>query len=124
MENKMAVLINGFVLKVKSTESVEYLNKLAYYVSNQIDAVNERNTGAIITERERTQLVAMNIANAYFQVAPELEELKESHKKLQKQHSDLEDENIKLTQEIKELKRQLDEEKIVPLPFSEGRKVK
>jgi cell division protein ZapA len=122
LENKVDVVINGEVFKIKSNESVEYLQKLAHYTGKQIEEITQRHAAVIINERVRTLLIALNIANDYFKVKPELDSLKAKHKQLQKEHTDVTDENIKLTEQVKNLQRQIEADKIVPLPFAEGRK--
>jgi cell division protein ZapA len=120
-ENQVDVVVNGEIFSVRSAESVEYMQKLAHYAGQRIDAVFKRYAAVRLSERERIILVALNIADDYFKVEPKLAQLTAEHKRLLNEHTKVSDENIKLEEELLRLKRELDN-KIVSLPLPEGRK--
>jgi len=137
MENKIEVVINGEIIPIKSSNSVEYLQRLAHYTGKKIDEVTERYSTIMIGERAKSYLLALNIADDYFKVEPELKKITSEHKRLQKEHIEVQDENIKLTErihslereaaqlraEIKELEESASEpNKIVSLILPDGRK--
>ncbi|MCL2605358.1 MAG: cell division protein ZapA [Defluviitaleaceae bacterium] len=128
MENHVDVVVNGEIFSIRSTESVEYLQKLAHYAGKQMDIIAKRYAAVRLSERERTLLVALNIANDYYKVEPQLAQLTAEHKRLLNEHTKVSDENIKLEEEVLRLKRELSQKqaeldnKIVSLPLPDGRK--
>jgi cell division protein ZapA len=128
MENHIDVVVNGEIFTIRSVESVEYLQKIAHYAGKKIDEVSERYAAVRLSERERTLLVALNVADDYFKVEPKLARLTTEHTTLKKEHTQISDENIKLTEEVQVLKRELEQvraeldNKIISLPLPEGRK--
>ncbi|MCL2500863.1 MAG: cell division protein ZapA [Defluviitaleaceae bacterium] len=128
MENHVDVVVNGEIFSVRSSESVEYMQKLAHYAGKQMDIISKRYASVRLSERERTLLVALNIANDYYKVEPKLTQLTAEHKRLQIEHTKVSDENIKLEMEVLSLKRELAQKqteldnKIVTLPLPDGRK--
>ncbi|MCL2189856.1 MAG: cell division protein ZapA [Defluviitaleaceae bacterium] len=140
MENKVEVVINGEVIPIKSSNSVEYIQKLAHYAGQRIEELAKRYETIMISERARSYLIALNIADDYLKVEPELKKLQNEHNKLTREHSQIYDENIKLTERVHSLERELaqaraeldemtitmaeEQNKIVQLqlPFGEARK--
>jgi cell division protein ZapA len=129
MENHVDVVINGEIFSIRSMESVEYIQKLAHYAGQRMDIIAKRYAAVRLSERERTLLVALNIADDYFKVEPKLTQLTAEHKRLLNEHTKVSDENIKLEEEVLRLKRELAQrqseadDKIIALPLPEGRKV-
>ena len=107
MVNKVEVVINGEVIPIRSTDTVEYIQKLAHYTGQRIEEVSKRYETVMISERARSYLIALNIADEYLKVEPELRKLKNEHNKLVREHSATYDENIKLTERVHNLEREL-----------------
>jgi len=107
MENRVDVVINGDVIKIKSSESIDYLQRLAHYTGVRINEISERYATIMISERERTLLMALNIADDYFKAEPEMKRLTAENKHLLKECTDVHDENIKLTERMHSLEREL-----------------
>lgn len=122
MANKISVVINGEVTTVVSDEPVEYVQRLAHYAGTKIEEVSKRYEKVMISERQRTFLVALNIADEYLKVEPTLTKLTAEHKKMVKEHTQVQDENIKLTELVKGLRQELAklrdkaDEKVVAMP--------
>jgi len=122
MENKVNVVINGEITTVVSTEPVEYVQRLAHYASKKIEEVAMRYDKIMISERQRTLLVSLNIADEYLKVEPELKRLTIENEALKKENTQTSDENIKLTELVKGLRQELarlrdgTDEKVVTLP--------
>ena len=129
MANKVSVVINGDVTTVISDEPVEYVQKLAHYTGQKIGEITSRYEKVMISERQKTFLVALNIADDYLKVEPELLHLREENKRLLSEHTYTADENAKLTKLIKDLRQELakhkdgEDDKVVTLPVSGTRKV-
>jgi len=129
MENKVNVVINGEITTVVSTEPVEHVQKLAHYASKKIEEVAVRYSKVMISERQRTLLVALNISDDYIKVEPELKRLTIENEALKKENVQTSDENIKLTELVKGLRQELAklrdgaDDKVVSLPVSTVRKV-
>lgn len=128
MANKVSVVINGEVTTVVSDESVEYLQRVAHYAGRKIEEAVGRYEKVMISERQKTFLVALNIADEYMKVEPELKKLRADNKRLLEEHTRTADENIKLTELVKGLRQELaklrdgTEDKVVTLPVSPSRK--
>jgi cell division protein ZapA (FtsZ GTPase activity inhibitor) len=129
MANKVNVVINGDVTTIVSDEPVEYVQKLAHYTGQKIEEATSRYEKVMITERQKTFLVALNIADDYLKVEPELKKLRAENKKLLAEHTYTADENAKLTKLVKDLRLELakykdgEEDKVVTLPLANARKV-
>jgi cell division protein ZapA (FtsZ GTPase activity inhibitor) len=128
MANKVSVVINGEVTTVVSDEPVEYVQKLAHYTGQKIEEATSRYEKVMISERQKTFLVALNIADEFLKVEPELKKLRAENKKLLAEHTQTMDENIKLTELVKGLRQELAkvrdgvEDKVVSLPVNGARK--
>ncbi|MCL2363115.1 MAG: cell division protein ZapA [Defluviitaleaceae bacterium] len=128
MENKVNVVINGEITTVVSTEPVEYVQRLGHYVSKKVEEVAMRYDKVMISERQRTLLVSLNIADEYMKVEPELKRLTIENEALKKENVQVSDENIKLTELVKGLRQELAklrdgvEDKVVALPVLPVRK--
>jgi len=107
MENRVKVVINGEIVTIRSGESMEYLQKLAHYTGTKIDEITERHSSVMISDKMRTLLIALNIADEYFKMEPQLVQLKSEQKKHSKEMAKLQEENILLTEKVHSLQREL-----------------
>jgi cell division protein ZapA len=135
MENRVDVVVNGEIFTIKSHESVDYLQRLAHYTSKRMDEISSKHAAVMINERIRTLLIALNIADDYFKVEPELTRLTAEREHFVKEMSRIQEENIMLSEKVHSLQRELtharaeldeldagDPNKIISLPV-DGRKV-
>jgi cell division protein ZapA len=73
LEKPISVNILGNDYIIQSDEDSEKVYKLAEYVNKKVKEINDNVTG--LSERRKVILVALNIANDYFQILKEKDEL-------------------------------------------------
>ena len=107
MDTRTEVIINGEIVPIRSGESMEYLQKVAHFTGIKINEVTERYSKKMISDKMRTLLIALNIADEYFKVEPQLTQLKSEQRRNLRELVKLQEENIRLTQEVHRLQREL-----------------
>jgi cell division protein ZapA len=73
LEKPISVNILGNDYIIQSDEDSEKVYKLAEYVNKKVKEINDNING--LSERRKIILVALNIANDYFQILKEKDEL-------------------------------------------------
>lgn len=73
MEKPVTVNILGNEYVIKSEEDAEKVNRIADYMNEKVKEINDNTEG--LSEKKKVILVALNIANDYFQVLKERDEL-------------------------------------------------
>jgi len=56
------------VITIRSEESAEYVQKIAMYVDQKIEMLKSKNVSAVVDDRLRTLLIALNLADDYFKI--------------------------------------------------------
>jgi len=105
--NKVEVLIGGEVITLRSNERVEHLHRLARYVDEKITTITAKTRAAVLSERVRSVLIALNVADDYFKSVDSFKDVELTQKKTAKEISQLQKENTLLQQRIKELQEEL-----------------
>jgi len=108
MENRVDVLIDGKVVTLKSTESEEYLHRLARYIDKKITDTTSASKTSMVDERTRTLLIALNVADDYFKSVEGVKELETMHKKILKEMERMQKENTTLQSKIKSIEADLE----------------
>jgi len=138
MKNKINVVIDGKVISLRSDESAEHMQKVAVYVDQKIAELKGKNLSAVVDERVRSILIAINLSDDYFKIKDKHTVLESEAKKLERTAAKHEKENIELAKrlaktqaelekvntEFEEFLRDFDnkEENIVPLIKAEPEK--
>jgi len=73
LEKPVTVNILGNEYVIKSEEDAEKVNRIADYMNEKVKEINDNTEG--LSEKKKVILVALNIANDYFQVLKERDEL-------------------------------------------------
>lgn len=73
MEKPVTVNILGNEYSIKSEEDTEQVYKIAEYMNEKVKEINDNTEG--LSDKKKVILVALNIANDYFQVKKERDEL-------------------------------------------------
>lgn len=73
MEKPITVNILGNEYVIKSEEDNEKVYKIAEYVNEKVKEINNNSEG--LSEKRKVILIALNIANDYFQILKERDEL-------------------------------------------------
>jgi len=127
MANKVDVYINGEPFTIVSDDPVEHVQKVAYFVTKKIEEVTAQYAQVMMSERKKTSLIALKIADEYLKVEPEIKRLKTENERLQVEHKETYDENIKLTELVKGLRQELAKHKDNPeekvISFTGAKKV-
>ncbi|MCL1787887.1 MAG: cell division protein ZapA [Defluviitaleaceae bacterium] len=108
MTNKVEVVIGGKVLSIRSEESAEHVQKIAMYVSQKIDMLKAKNLSAVVDERLKTLLIALNIADDHFKTKDQLTAQEVINKNLTAKAAKLEKENAALKSQTQKLQTKLD----------------
>ena len=104
---KVDVVINGEIVTLKSTEEPEYLHQLANYIDKKISEITSVNMTAVINERVRTLLIALNIADDYFKSKENSKGLDVTQKKVVKEMARMQEENTVLQKKVNNLQSEL-----------------
>jgi len=108
MTNKIDVVISGKVITIRSEESAEYVQKIAMYVDQKIEMLKSRNLSAVVDERLRTLLIALNLADDYFKIKDQYTAQEVINKTLTDDAARYEKENAFLKMQIITLQAELD----------------
>jgi len=108
MKNKIDVVIGGKVLTIRSEESAEHVQRIAMYVDQKIQMLKEKNLTAVVDDRLRALLIALNLADDYFKVKDLYTAQEVIYQKLAKETVKLEKENAYLKNQMKKLEAKLD----------------
>jgi len=100
MENKVDVVIGGEIVTLTSTESADYLQRLALYADQKIGEIKAKSKAAVLNDHARSLIIALNIADDYHKALDKLAALVPRMKKLM-------EENTLLTTEMKTMKVEL-----------------
>jgi cell division protein ZapA len=73
LEKPINVSILGNDITIKSEEDAEKIYKIAEYVNKKVKEIDEDASG--LSDKRKVILVALNIANEYFQILKERDEL-------------------------------------------------
>jgi len=73
LEKPITVNILGNEYVIKSEEDNEKVYKIAEYVNEKVKEINNNSEG--LSEKRKVILIALNIANDYFQILKERDEL-------------------------------------------------
>ena len=100
MENKVDVVICGEIYTLKSSENEDYLQRLARYIDQKRSGILEKNPAALINERVRTLLIALNVADDYFKTVDEFTRLQSENEPFLAEIGRLQEENKRLTKKL------------------------
>jgi cell division protein ZapA len=107
--NRVEVVIGGEIITLVSIENEEYMQKLARYINRKMADIKAVNSNASINERTRTVFIAANIADDYFKAKDKSDELELELKKYVTELGQIQEENLLLTDKIKELQDKLNQ---------------
>jgi len=107
MKAKVDVVINSKVITLRSDENAEYLHKVALYVDQKIEDLKSKNLSAVVDERVRGLLIALNIADDYFKVKDRHTAADVTTKRLMQETTRLEKENASLSELVQKLQSDL-----------------
>ena len=107
MKAKVDVVINGKVITLKSEESAEHLHKVAMYVDQKIEDLKSKNLSAVVDERVRGLLIAINIADDYFKIKDRHTAADVTTKRLMQETARLEKENASMGELVQKLQNDL-----------------
>jgi len=107
MQNKVDVVIDGKIINLRSDESPDYLQKVALYVDQKIELLKGKNLSAVVDERLRTLLIALNIADDYHKVNDQLVKLHTTCAKFSMEIAELNTEVDFLKEQVRKLKQDL-----------------
>lgn len=108
MTNKVEVVIGGKVLTIRSAESAEHVQRIALYVSQKIEMLKANNLSAVVDERLRALLIALNIADDYFKMKDQFTAQEVIAQNLGAESEKLSIENTALKREVEKLQEALD----------------
>ncbi|MCR5201682.1 MAG: hypothetical protein K6D02_01125 [Lachnospiraceae bacterium] len=108
-DNKeVRVYIDGHQYILISSKSDEYVHKLASYIDSKIQDYGRNKEFFKLDEDKRNVLVNINIADDYYSARDELDEIKETKRKLQEDFFDLKNKISEKDEEIIALRDQLE----------------
>jgi len=107
MKNKINVVIDGKVISLRSDESAEHMQKVALYVDKKIAELKGKNLSAVVDERVRSILIAINLADDYFKIKDKHTVLESETKKLERSAAKYEKENIDLAKQLAKVQAEL-----------------
>jgi cell division protein ZapA len=79
-KNDTKVIIGGNVYTLSGDESEEYIQRVALYINNKLDALKASKTGQFLNTRLMSILLAINIADDYFKSKEETVDIENSFK--------------------------------------------
>lgn len=101
-KNNTKVLIDGQVYTLSGQESEEYIQKVALYINNKLDALKKSDNGQMMNTRLLNVLLALNIADELFKERTKAESF----------DARLDDKNRKI-EELKTVLAETEDEKVV-----------
>jgi len=107
MTNKVDVVINGKVITIRSEESAEYVQRIALFVDQKIEMLKAKNLSAVVDERLRALLIALNLADDYFKIKDQHTAQEVIGRKLIAETEQLEKENASLKTQVELLQTEL-----------------
>lgn len=108
MRDRVEVVIDGRVFTLTSTESPEYLQKVALHVSQKIADLKAKNLSAVVDDRLRPLLIALNLADDYLKVKERYTAQDVAAQELVRDNKRLEKENAVLQKQLSETKAELE----------------
>lgn len=107
MDSKVNVVIGGEIVTLKSNEQPDYLQRLARYSDEKIAEIKSKSVAASIDDHVRTLLVALNIADDYHKALEKYQRVDALHKQLIRDMAKLQEENSRLSSEMKTVQAEL-----------------
>lgn len=121
--NNTKVLIGGNVYTLSGEESEEYIQRVALYINNKLDEIQQTENAKQLNTRLLSVLLDINIADDYFKAKETINELTQlidskdktietlnkENESLLKNKADMHDEITKLKTQIDGLKAELNE---------------
>ncbi|MCL1845983.1 MAG: cell division protein ZapA [Defluviitaleaceae bacterium] len=107
MDNKVNVVIGGEIITLKSNEQPDYLQRLARYADEKINDIKSKSVTASIDDHVRTLLIALNIADDYHKALEKYQRVDTLHKQLVGEMAKLQEENVRLSLEMKTVQSEL-----------------
>jgi len=104
---KVDVRMSTGIVTLKSSESQEYLQKVADYVDEKFNTIKMQNLSAAVDDRRRALLIAMNIADDFFKIKDRHVAMETENKKLTQKAKNLETKNTAAEQQISALNEQV-----------------
>jgi cell division protein ZapA len=108
-KKKVEVLIGGEIITLMSAEHEDYITRLARYTDRKINEIKAVKSNAMIHERTRTVLIAINLADDYFKEHEKVLEIETLLKKYNNDIAEMEEENRLLQESVMELQGQLEQ---------------
>ena len=106
--NDIEVVIGGKVITLSGSESEEYLQKVSSYINNKIDAYNNVDSFRRQPADMQNVLLLLNIADDYFKIKKQMDELQDELEAKDRELYDLKHEliasQIKLESREKQIK--------------------
>ena len=107
-KNKVTVVICGEQMDLKSTDSVEYVQRVANYVNDKMNDLLKKNPLGRLQERVWTVQVALSIADDYFRTQERFTEQQVDQEKHLMDVGRLQEEINRLNEKISELEHDIE----------------
>ncbi|MCL2386734.1 MAG: cell division protein ZapA [Defluviitaleaceae bacterium] len=98
------VVFDGKIITLKSKESREYLQKLAFYIDRKIDEIKASNLASTDNDYLR---IAFNVADDYHREQEELRRLKSVHQRFVLEMGKMQEELSKKANELNKCKKMI-----------------
>ncbi|MDR1531222.1 MAG: cell division protein ZapA [Clostridiales bacterium] len=105
--NEVEVIIGGEVIRLRGTESEEYIQRVGRYIDKKIQALQKEKKSASINSMLRTLLVAVNIADDLFHETDRADIAEKELKRFMDEMGKLQEENYMLKDKLRETQLEL-----------------
>lgn len=114
--NHVRVVIDGDVHELTSEETTEHIQTVARYIDDKIKTIYKQKANGYLNPRNRTLLIALNIADDLFKeretitkIQKENKDLTESLEEYLDENTNLRGQNALLTERVEQLEKEIKE---------------